>query len=240
MYIYKLTLLENTKTYKKGETYIGRHVGTNKYYFCSGKIPNEIIKKYSKEIFRREIIHDNIKSEEELNALEIYYINYYGSFRLNTGFGLNLNIGGENIRNDDVSGINNPNYNNRWTIEMKEKMSDIKRNQHKDTNIYNDQWKKKIGKAASKMWQNQELKNQMSKNVSKAKTNYRICQFDRDNNLINVYNTMPELLEQNPEFKKMPIYSTCNGWKRSYKNFIWRYQDIETDNIIEPNYKLGK
>ena len=93
--------------------------------------------------------------------------------------------------------------------------------------------KEKISKKSKALWQDEEKKMKMAKNVSLAKTNYNICQFDKEMNLIEIYQTMPELLEKNPSFKKMPIYSTCNGWKKSYKGFIWKYQNKLTNEIIE-------
>ena len=52
-YIYKLTLLQDTENFKKGEVYIGKHNGKNPYYFSGGKIVKKLINKYSKNIFER-------------------------------------------------------------------------------------------------------------------------------------------------------------------------------------------
>lgn len=55
-YIYKLTLLEDTASHKAGMLYIGQHNGTCRSYVTSGITPNKIIKKYGKQIFKKEII----------------------------------------------------------------------------------------------------------------------------------------------------------------------------------------
>lgn len=56
-----------------------------------GLIPNKIIKKYGREIFLREILVDNIMNLEELNLLEIEYIEKFDTF--NNGY--NLTPGGD-------------------------------------------------------------------------------------------------------------------------------------------------
>lgn len=114
-YIYKLTLLENTESFKKDSVYIGQHDGKKPNYFSSGKIIKKIVKKYGKTIFRREIIQDNIEDINLLNLLEVYFIVYYGCNRNVTNTGLNLDNGGAG-----VSGL-------RHTKESKAIMSAIKK-----------------------------------------------------------------------------------------------------------------
>lgn len=235
-YIYKLTLLKDTNTYQKGEIYIGQHNGNNKYYFCGGNIPKAIIKKYGKHIFDREVICNNITSKEELNALEIYYINYYNSYRLNTGFGLNLNKGGQYISDRNIEGENNPNYNNKWSDEQKEHLSKTRKKLFNSGKLtFSKETKEKISKASSLLWKDEHKKKIMSKKVSNKTKNYTICQFDRDMNLLKEYNSQIELMELNPDYSKSCILSTCNGWKASYKGFIWRYKSIKTNKIITPD-----
>lgn len=96
-YIYKLTLLQNTEEFKKGEIYIGKHNGVKPNYWGSGKLLKRIIEKNGKEVFQREIIAKDIDNNELLSYLEIYYIEYYKCNRSITKIGLNLTEGGEGI-----------------------------------------------------------------------------------------------------------------------------------------------
>jgi group I intron endonuclease len=106
-YVYILIDKRNKKMY------VGKHIGTKKDYFTGGVIPNRIAKKYGKDIFEKMILEDNIRSEEELSAKEIFYIEKYNTF--NNGY--NLSEGG------DGGGS----WLNKKTKEEKERISNIKR-----------------------------------------------------------------------------------------------------------------
>lgn len=96
-YIYKLILNKDLESFKKGEIYIGKHNGRKELYFSGGKIVNRILKKYGKEVFDKEILSKNIDSNELLNYLEKYYIQYYKCNKNKYNNGLNLTDGGEGI-----------------------------------------------------------------------------------------------------------------------------------------------
>jgi len=92
--IYKLTLLKDINTHKKGEIYIGKTNGRNLKYWSSGKVPILIAKKYGKSIFRRDIIISGNFNESLLNDLEVHYIRLYGTQIK----GLNIQPGGSKSR----------------------------------------------------------------------------------------------------------------------------------------------
>jgi hypothetical protein len=94
-YIYKLTLLIDLESFKKGEVYIGKHDGKKQEYFGSGSLIKKIIKKHGKAVFEREILSEEINQEELLCYLEVYYISLYKCNRVKNGIGLNLTDGGE-------------------------------------------------------------------------------------------------------------------------------------------------
>jgi group I intron endonuclease len=73
--------------------YIGQTAMCKKGYFGSGTLIKLAIKKYGKINFEKKILHDNISDQEELNKLEIYYINLYNS--TNSKVGYNLREGGK-------------------------------------------------------------------------------------------------------------------------------------------------
>lgn len=98
-YIYKTTNLIN------GKIYIGQHKASkfSEKYMGSGVILKEAFAKYGKENFKVEMIDDTANNAEELNKLEMYYIQKYNTRDLEIGY--NLHCGG-NVQ----SGENNPMY----------------------------------------------------------------------------------------------------------------------------------
>lgn len=102
-YIYKTTNLIN------GKIYIGQHKATkfNDRYLGSGKRLKEAIIKYGKNNFEVLILDESAKNEEELNKLEIFYIEKYDA--RNPQIGYNLHCGG-NVQ----SGENNPMHGKRF------------------------------------------------------------------------------------------------------------------------------
>ena len=89
-YIYKTTNLKN------GKIYIGQHKGTcfDSNYYGSGTWFKKVFLANGKENFKCELIEACI-SFEELNAQEVYWIEYYQS--RNPDVGYNLAKGGEQI-----------------------------------------------------------------------------------------------------------------------------------------------
>jgi len=238
-YIYKLTLLINTKTYKKGETYIGQHKGNRSWYITSGRIPLSIIAKYGKKVFKRTIIMDNLSGFRNRSAWECFYINLYQTNRPVTGKGLNLNDG-KKMYFGDRTGENNPNYGNTWSPDMRSYMSYVKTKYYKENPEAKEALKasaKKGQEALQEKLKDPEYKKEFGKKVSARKTRNTICKFSKERELIKEYSTIHEVLEESPEYTKSTILSTCNGWKNTYKGYIWRYRNIETGLIVEPEKK---
>lgn len=61
-----------------GRKYIGKDVTNRKYYLGSGKALKLAINKYGKHNFKKEIL-GTVNTKQELEELEIYYINYYNA-----------------------------------------------------------------------------------------------------------------------------------------------------------------
>lgn len=87
-YIYLTTNSLNGKIYigqKKSQKFLGHN------YLGSGKRLKSAIKSYGEDVFSVDMI-DSAESLDELNEKEIYWINYYNSTDLNTGY--NISFGG--------------------------------------------------------------------------------------------------------------------------------------------------
>lgn len=103
-YIYRLTLNKDIEGFNKGEIYIGKHNGKrSKTYFSGGRLVQNIVKKYGKNVFDREIMCRDIDDEVISQYLEVYYINKYKCNRYKSGIGLNLTDGGEGVRGNVMS-----------------------------------------------------------------------------------------------------------------------------------------
>jgi hypothetical protein len=97
-YIYKTTNLIN------GKIYIGQHI-TDKFepkYLGSGLKIIKAIKKYGKENFKVELLHES-KNLQRLDSAEIFYIEEYEA--TNPKIGYNILIGGQNYKTNKVLNI---------------------------------------------------------------------------------------------------------------------------------------
>lgn len=144
------------------------------------------------------------------------------------------------IRN---SGKNNPNYGNRWSDELKEHMSKVKRQQIKD-GLYDwmqsQEWRDKLSRDATERWKDEDKKKKMAEKVAINKSQYRFEQYDKHTfELVGSYENLNEIMKKYPDFHKIAIYSVCNGWKKSYRGFIWKSilkteQEPVVDNQEQP------
>lgn len=62
----------------------------------------------------------------------------------------------------------------------------------------------------------------MAKKVSKAKRLYDFEQYSKDGVLLKVWESVEDIISENPDYKWQNIYSVCNGYKKSYRGFIWK------------------
>ena len=60
----------------------------------------------------------------------------------------------------------------------------------------------------------------MKKKVAKARQQYRYGKFSKDTDeLIQIYETSQDILEENPEYYLQAIKGCCQGTKSSYKGY---------------------
>jgi len=74
-----------------GKIYIGQTITNKKAYYGSGDYFRRSLKKYGRNNFKKEILHDNIPSQVMLDYWEQFYILQYDSV---SPFGYNLEWGG--------------------------------------------------------------------------------------------------------------------------------------------------
>lgn len=195
-------------------------------------------------------------TKETAYELEIILINWYKRKDCCEGTLVNLTDGGESTKGrimenwqkefmsnslkGTMLGENNPNYGNRWTNEQKRYMSEIKKEGYRNGSLKVDLNNSYKGvEERNKRWEeNPNLKYEMRKKVSECNNKYEYLKIDRNTlQILEVFQNRLEIFEKYPEYKTSPLLSTCNGWKGSYKGFLWRYRDRETGFIIEPERK---
>lgn len=195
-------------------------------------------------------------TKEEACELEIILIDYYKRADCCGGTLVNLTNGGESTygrimeqwQKDKMSkeqkgtklGKDNPNFGNSWSEEQKKYMSDLKKEGYVNGTLsinLESSFKGVIER--NRRWEeNPQLKVEMCKKVSKINNKYEYLKLDRNTmEVLEVFQSRLEVLEKYTEYKTSPLLSVCNGWKKSYKGFIWRYRDRDTGLIIEPTIK---
>lgn len=190
---------------------------------------------YGIENFVLEILQefDSI-DEAALADAEVYWMEFYNTTDRDFGYNLMKDSSQKVIVHEETrallssnnKGEGNPNFGNNWTDEMKESMSNIKKKQFEDGTydfMKTPEWKQKLSEWGKNTWKDEEKKATMARKVAELTSTLRFEQYDKaTGELVGEYNSMLEIMDKYPDFHKIAIYSVCNGWKKSYRGFIWK------------------
>lgn len=201
-----------------------RSKDTNRYLYNS-------VQKYGIENFKFVII-EKIENPTEtlLFDRELYWMDYYNSCNSNHGYNLRRDSSTKCIVHDNTrklmsltrQGVNNSNYNNKWTDDMKSTMSNIAIDRHKSGKYYNQEWKNKLAESSKLMWKDENIRNSIIEKVRIAKQLFDFFQYDKNTKeFIKKYDSIYQIECENPLFKRHPIYSVCSGTKPSYRGYIY-------------------
>ena len=150
---------------KNGKGYIGQHKIRNQKtldpdYIGSGRIIGDIKKKYGLKRFNRQILYF-CESKEELDEMEIYYINYFNA------------IESENFYNIAEGGTGGDTLAGKTVDEMKEfgkKMSKIQKELWANKSIEEkEEFSKKISKSCKKTWGSKSIEEKEKYNEKNSK-----------------------------------------------------------------------
>lgn len=120
------------------------------------------------------------------------------------------------------SGEKNPNYGNKWTDEMKSRMSEIKKAQYASGMVsISDQQRAAISKASRELWKDESKKQAMAKKVSENRRQCDFIQLTLEGVVVNVFDSMCSVVSMYPDFYPPAIYSVCNGYKKTYRGYKW-------------------
>lgn len=175
-------------------------------------------KKYGKDNFQYIVLEYLDRDESVLKERELYWILYYNSIDRNYGYNLRLDTSTSCIVSKDTR-----------TLQSINRIQRYKDKPH---------LKEQTSKFFSNFWKNNpDILKEMSKKVSKRMTKYYIYQYDKnDKTLIKIWNTVRDIIEENPQYKKHNIYAVCSGEKPSMYGYIWEKKLINED-IVQSSEK---
>lgn len=250
--IYAIINLINNKIYVGKSINIGRRwsahkVGLVRQSTDYNRYLINSVAKYGMRNFTIEILEeiDINLGEEYFKERELFWMDYLNSCDRSCGYNLRRDsstkmIVHENTRkllSQKYQGENNPNYGKKWSIERKEKMSKLKKECGYRPSL--EDIMKGIHNKNKKWEENPQLKKDMGIKVSNAKSKYDLLQVDRNSGeILQVFSTFIDLKNTYTDVGKTVIYSVCNGSKKSYKGYYWRYRCKKTGEIIKTKYDL--
>ena len=162
---------------------------------------HKAIRKYGKDNFEYFVLEYTETIDSILQEREIFWIK-----KLNA---LNRDIG-YNLREDSSGGL-------IVSEETRKRLSIATKKRFEDPKVI-----EKYIENGKKLWLDEEKKEEMKKALSISRSVYQIHQFSKDNELIFIWETMKELLDSNPSYKRHNIYAVCSGEKPSMYGFIWK------------------
>lgn len=206
------------------------------------------VMKYGIENFAFEILQEFESIDEiALADAEIYWMEYYNTTDRDYGYNLmkdssqNVIVHPETLAllAENNKGESNPNFGNYWSDAMKSSMSTLKKQQVAD-GIYDfmktPEWKEKLSEWGKETWKDEDKKAIMARKVAEATSTLRFEQYDKTTGeLVGEYYSMLEIMDKYPDFHKIAVYSVCNGWKKSYRGFVWKsfYKISEAEETTE-------
>lgn len=188
------------------------------------------VQKYGWNAFRTYVVEQfETLNEAEVAAAELRHIDAFDTTSRQNGFNLRRDSSTKMIvhtetlaRMSEVHlGELNGNFGNKWTDEQKGRMSDIAKGRHA-SGKYGDGWRAKIAKASASMWLDTDKKDRMAERVSVAKQKYDFEQYTRTGEFVRTWESVKEIVSENPTYKWQNIYSVCNGYKPTYMDHIWK------------------
>lgn len=204
--IYKIINTENNKVYIGKALDIYRRIKDHVTYLNTrNKNENRHLinswHKYGRECFTYEVV-EYIEDVDKIAERELYWMDHFESLSRDKGY---------NMRYDSATGL-------IVSEETRQKCREAQLERFKDP-----EERAKIGRSAKKFWkENPDIKEQMSKNVSKAKEKYNFLQYAREGEFIKKWDSIRSIISDNPDYKWQNIYAVCNGYKKTYMGFVWK------------------
>lgn len=189
-------------------------------------------KKYGESAFTLLVLKELETVDDALmSQLELEYIDSFDSCNRDCGYNLRRDSSTKMIVHDETrellsvasKGERNPNFGNKWTDEQRKAMSEIQKKRNEEFDLFPQERRDAISKSSTELWKDKDKLRAMSKKVAEATSTLRFLMYDKKTGeLVKIWNSMSEILDTHPEYHRIAIYSCCNGWKKSYKGFVWK------------------
>lgn len=180
--------------------------------------------KYGREVFIYEVLeYLEFKKYDELNVQlklkeladkELYWIQKLNALDRNIGYNMRLDTSTQCLVLE----------------ETRERCRNAQIERFKDPKE-----REKIAIRSRQLWTNKDLKEQMARNCALANRKYRIGKFDKNNNLIKIYEIINDIKLENPDYYLQAIRGCCQGTKASYKGYKWHYIELNSEQIRYKN-----
>lgn len=157
--------------------------------------------KYGKEAFEYVVLEEC--SIDELSEKELYWMHFYDSINSNKGYNKRLDSSGGMIPHKETK--------LKLSIATKKRFESLES-------------REKVGKMFKDFWKNNpDKKELMSLNVKLTKQKkYKFLQLNEDETIFKIYETVEEIIKENPNYKWQNIYSVCNGYKKRMYGYKWK------------------
>lgn len=145
----------------------------------------------------------NEVNEKVLKERELYWMDFYNTCENEFGY---------NLRRDSSTGM--------ITHETtRKKMSETHSKRYESL-----EERRKTGERFKKFWaENPEAKEQMKNKLKQIHSKYEFHQLDKETSeLIKIWNSISEVMDANPTYKKHNIYAVCSGEKPSMYGYKWK------------------
>lgn len=142
-------------------------------------------------------------SIESLKERELHWIKMYNSTDSNIGYNKRLDSEGGMIPH----------------IETRKKLSEAQKKR-----FFDPKEREKLGKKTKKFWKdNPDAKDEMARNVKLVKQKkYKFIKLSENEEVIKIYDSVEQIIEENKDYKWQNIYSVCNGYKKRIYGYKWR------------------
>lgn len=197
-----------------GKIYVGKTVNFRKryvsykssYYNRTDRQINSYlmrsIDKYKPENFTFSVLE--FCSVDDLAGKELFWMVELESTNLEKGYNLRMDSSTGMVTHDST----------------REKISDRLKKEYADGTRSAEE----MGIFFSKMWEDEQLKDQMRQQVSESRRSFFI-QSTKDDKVIAVWNGINQIMNHHRDYKWQNVYAACNGSKKNYRGFLWKRVD---------------
>jgi group I intron endonuclease len=220
-----------------GEKYIGKDSHNNPKYLGSGVVLKENIKLYGRKNFKKEIL-EYCDTNEDLHIRESYWIKEYNAIQSDDFYnivdysaGWNLDkLGPKKYQQvidkiqSKTQGIPRPYL--KDNIERKEKLRQANIGRSKPKGFGEKISRIKTGKSLSSYHIEKIRLGKLGKKQPQSfleKKFKPIIQLDKENNTIQIFNSIEEAANSNPKFKRSNISCCLTGKSKTAYGYKWIY-----------------